>query len=162
MTISQKNSMLSEIESGLPIPKSKRAYFQARLQHRLYDFVVTKFQEKAKAEGLTKAELARRIGRRPESITRLLCSPGNWRLETVSDLLLGIAAEELDMASTSLLNRAPRNFNRPDWATSPLHRQQAVASQPRNEFRMRGIESSLEKTAPVTSAVATMQLEPAS
>jgi DNA-binding phage protein len=112
VTISQKTSLLSEIEAGAPIPEEKRAYFQARLKHRLYDYVVTKFQEKAETEGLTKAELARRIGRKPEVITRLLSSPGNWRLETVSDLLLGIAAEELDMKSTSLLNRKPRSSSR--------------------------------------------------
>lgn len=119
MTTSQKTSLLSEIEAGLPIPAEKRAYFQARLQHRLYDYVVSKFQQKAKSEGLTKANLARRIGRKPEIITRLLGSPGNWRLETVSDLLLGISAEELDMSSTSLLGRIPRNFTQLNWNATP-------------------------------------------
>ena len=71
--------------------------------------------EKAKTESLTKAELARRIGRRPEIVTRLLGSPGNWRLETVSDLLLGIGAEELDMSATSLLNRSLRNYSHESW-----------------------------------------------
>ena len=99
----------------MPIPTEKRAYFQARLQSRLYHFVVTKFLEKAKTESLTKAELARRIGRRPEIVTRLLSSPGNWRLETVSDLLLGIGAEELDMSATSLLNRSLRNYSHESW-----------------------------------------------
>ena len=158
MTTSQTNTFLSEIESGKPIPKEKLTYFQARLQLRLYDFVVTKFQEKAKAEGLTKAELARRIGRRPESITRLLCSPGNWRLETVSDLLLGIAAEELDMASTSLLNRAARNFDQPDWASSKSHATQKPASEPRNEIPTLKLAVLTSKTAPAQSAVATMVL----
>ena len=161
MTISQKNSMLSEIESGLPIPKSKRAYFQARLQLRLYDFVVTKFQEKAKAEGLTKAQLARRIGRRPESITRLLCSPGNWRLETVSDLLLGIAAEEMDMASTSLLNQAPRNFTEPAWLESPMRAVQTGVSRSSFEFQSLTTDVPFARAAARPSQVATMQLEPA-
>src|SRR5947209_2537173 len=41
----------------------------------------------------------------PEVITRLLGAPGNWTLETISDLLLGIAGEELEPTSSSLLNR---------------------------------------------------------
>jgi hypothetical protein len=111
-----KMSFLSEIQNRAPIPPGKRAYFQTRLKNRLYNFVVTKFLEEERAGNLTRAELARRIGRKPEVITRILKSPGNWRLDTVSDLLLGIAGEELDTSSSSLLNRPTRNFALPDWA----------------------------------------------
>jgi hypothetical protein len=104
-------SVLYEVGAKLPIPLEKRAYFHARLRNRIYSFVLKKFTEKEKSEGLTKAELARRIGRKPEIITRLLGAPGNWTLETISDLLLGIAGEELDMTSSSLLNRIPRNMD---------------------------------------------------
>jgi len=106
---------LSEVEEGLPIPLSKRAYFQARLRNRLYHLIIEKFVAAEKINGLTRAELARRIERRPEVITRLLGSPGNWTLETVSDLLLGISAEELMLECRSLLNRSPRNFSAPEW-----------------------------------------------
>ena len=51
---------------------------------RLYEAVIKEFLE----SGVTKAELARRIGRKPEQITRWLGAPGNWTLDTVSDLLL--------------------------------------------------------------------------
>ena len=115
MTTSQRMSFLSEVVSGAPIPVNKRAYFQARLRNRLYDFVVTKFLERERNKELTRAELARRIGRKPESITRLLGAPGNWTLGTVSDLLLGINGEELEPASLSLLDRPSRNFAREDW-----------------------------------------------
>jgi hypothetical protein len=108
-------SFLSEVVSGAPIPVNKRAYFQARLRNRLYDFVVTKFLERERNKELTRAELARRIGRKPESITRLLGAPGNWTLGTVSDLLLGINGEELEPASLSLLDRPSRNFGGEDW-----------------------------------------------
>jgi hypothetical protein len=115
MTTSQKTAFLSEINSGKPIPPNKLAYFQARLRNRLYDFIVTKFADKEKNEGLTKAELARRIGRKPEVVTRLLGAPGNWTIDTISDLLLGISGEELEPASSSLKNDRPRNFVGPEW-----------------------------------------------
>jgi hypothetical protein len=111
MNTSPEMSVLYEVGAKLPIPLEKRAYFHARLRNRIYSFVLKKFTEKEKSEGLTKAELARRIGRKPEIITRLLGAPGNWTLETVSDLLLGIAGEELEMASSSLLNRTPHNMD---------------------------------------------------
>jgi hypothetical protein len=110
MITSPRTSFLYEIAARLPIPLEKRAYFHARLINRIYAFVLDKFLEKQKSESLTKAELARRIGRKPEVITRLLGAPGNWTLETVSDLLLGIAGEELEPASSSLLDRVPRNI----------------------------------------------------
>jgi hypothetical protein len=111
MNTSPEMSVLYEVGAKLPIPLEKRAYFHARFRNRIYSFILDKFIEKERREGLTKAELARRIGRKPEIITRLLGAPGNWTLETVSDLLLGIAGEELDIGSSSLLNRTSRNID---------------------------------------------------
>lgn len=98
---------MSGIAAGEPIPLGKRAYFQQRTLNKFYDFVVSKFLER-EAEGLTKAELARRIGKGPDQVSRWLGAPGNWTLETVSDLLLGIAAEELVPHSMSVLGREKR------------------------------------------------------
>jgi hypothetical protein len=85
-----------------------RAFFQARLKRRLYTLVLEKFKEAA-SEGLTKAELARRTGRKPEVITRFMQTPSNWRLDTVSDLLLGICGEELIVSTRSPAKASPRN-----------------------------------------------------
>ena len=94
MPTSQIPSMLSELAAGLPIPLEKRAYFHARVLNSFYQFVIQKFLEEERAGRLTKAELARRIERRPEVVSRLLGAPGNWGLETATDLLLGICGEE--------------------------------------------------------------------
>lgn len=115
MTTSQQTSILYEIKNKLPVPAGKRAYFAARLRNRLYNFVMKKFKENERDHGLTKAELARRIGRDPAVVTRLLASPGNWRSDTASDLLLGICGEELEFSSSSPLTRAKRNYAGPDW-----------------------------------------------
>lgn len=109
MPTSQTQSMLYELEAKLPIPLEKRAYFHARVLNSFYQFVLSKFLEEERAGRLTKADLARRIERKPEVITRLLGAPGNWGLETATDLLLGICGEELVPASSPLLGRACRN-----------------------------------------------------
>ncbi|MEX1083526.1 MAG: helix-turn-helix transcriptional regulator [Xanthobacteraceae bacterium] len=116
MTTSQTQffNELAAGHNGPTIPASKRAYFQARLKNRLFNFILGKFVEEQK-NGLTKAALARRIGKSPEVINRLLAAPSNLTLDTASDLLLGISAEELTPASEPLLIQAPQNFLHAGW-----------------------------------------------
>jgi hypothetical protein len=110
-----QTSFLSEISKGEPIPVGKLAYFRERFRDRLYELVVKEFLKKERSGQLTRADLARRIGRKPEQITRWLGAPGNWTLETVSDLLLAISKAELNFELYPLENRAPRNYDGPDW-----------------------------------------------
>ena len=110
MSTSQEELFFSELaagHSGPPIPEAKRVYFQTRLRNRLFDYILGRFvQEQEK--GLTKAKLGRRIGKPPEMINRWLGAPSNLTLDTVSDLLLGICAEELVLQSETLLREQDR------------------------------------------------------
>ena len=87
-------SEISQITSDVPLSLSIREYFQARLRQRLYDLVIKEF----KSSGRTRAHLAKKLGKRPEQITRWLSGPGNLTLDTLSDLLLGLSGAELAMA----------------------------------------------------------------
>jgi hypothetical protein len=92
MTTSQ-TSFLSEIISGDPIPANKLGYFRARLTNRLHELIITEFERLSQSGKISKADLARRIGKKPEQITRWLGAPGNWTIETVSDLAIGMGCE---------------------------------------------------------------------
>ena len=105
MNTSQKTLVESE-----PFSMGEMAYFQARLKNRLHQLVLREFEK----SGLSRAELARRIRKDPPQITRWFNAPGNLRLETLSDLLLGINYVELNDETVSL-RRPPRNFDSPDW-----------------------------------------------
>ena len=94
MTTSQ-TSLLSEIQDWSPIPEEKLVYFRTRLKLRLYSFLLAKFAELEKERDFSKAKLAARIGKDPALITRWLGNPGNLRLDTLSDLLLGMKRELL-------------------------------------------------------------------
>jgi hypothetical protein len=107
-------SELTAGHSGPTIPEAKRVYFQTRLRNRLFNFILGKFVTEQK-RGLSKAALARRIGKSPEVINRWLGAPSNLTLDSISDLLLGICAEELASESESLLNQAQRNFLPDTW-----------------------------------------------
>jgi hypothetical protein len=112
MITSRAASFFDELAAGHvgpPIPEEKLVYFRTRARNRLFHFILSKFvaeQEK----GLTKAALARRIGKSPEVINRWLGSPSNLTADSISDLLIGISAEELALNSEPLLNQVPRNY----------------------------------------------------
>jgi hypothetical protein len=114
MNTSPTTPFLSEILNGETIPLGKLAYFRQRLLNRFYDLILGEFL-KQEQSGLTKAEVARRIGRRPEQVTRWLGAPGNWTLETVSDLSLAISKAEPEASLITLKNLSSRNFQQPDW-----------------------------------------------
>lgn len=92
-TTSQPTPFLSELLEGSVIPEGKLAYFRARLSNRLHELVLSAFLKVEKRDHLSRADLAKRLGRKPEQITRWFASPGNWELDTVSDLLLGMGFE---------------------------------------------------------------------
>jgi hypothetical protein len=73
-----------------PINAGVLAYMRERHRGHVYDLVLSEFEN----SGLTKAALARRLGKAPEAISRWLGVPGNWTLDTVSDLLFSIRGAE--------------------------------------------------------------------
>ena len=93
MATYQQDSFLSEILEGKKIPFGKLAYFRERFRNRLYDLVISVFLNQEKTKKLTRADVARRIQRRPEQVTRWLGAPGNWTIDTVSDLILAMGGE---------------------------------------------------------------------
>jgi hypothetical protein len=112
MTTSQ-TPFLAELlagHSGPPLPLGKRAYFQQRLRIRVFNFLLEKFA-KAQKKGLNKNILAKRIGRPPEVVNRWLGAPSNLTLDSISDLLLGISAEELELEASSPVNQVESNYS---------------------------------------------------
>jgi hypothetical protein len=107
--------LLNEVAAGHDgpvIPESKRVYFQERFRGRIFDFLINRFTREQK-NGLTKAKLARRIGKSPEVINRWLGAPSNLTSDSICDLLLGICGEEMEMTGVSLLHREPLRDEHP-------------------------------------------------
>ena len=108
MATSQEMSFLHEIEESEPIPLHKLAYFRERQRTRAYDLIISKLLELERDGLLTRAELARRIGRTPEQIARWIGAPGNWTSDTMSDLMLGMGSE-VGLSDIPLLDRPNRD-----------------------------------------------------
>ena len=112
LTTCQMHSTSNASADSLSI--AERSYFQERLRNRLYDVIITLFMQR-EADGFTKAELARILAKKPEQISRLLANPGNWTLDTVSDLLLGICKAELELEVSYPFDKKNSDEKRPTW-----------------------------------------------
>jgi transcriptional regulator with XRE-family HTH domain len=128
--LTSQTSFLSEILDGSQIPAGKRAYFQERLRNRLYDLIVTEFSRASEGCGFTQKKLANRLGKGADQINRWLSSPGNWTIDTLSDLLLGIAGAELEVSIAPLSERPKRNSHRPEWLMEKSNFSPAYSSVP--------------------------------
>lgn len=111
MTTSRKTFSLSKPAGDARIPLEAVAYFRARNRNNAYHAVIQEFQD----SGLSQATIARRLGKRPEIINRLLGAPGNWTLDTISDLLFAISGAEATYELNYPLENAPRNLTQPEW-----------------------------------------------
>src|SRR5579862_2212032 len=79
--------------SSTPINSDDIFYYRQRQKNRVFSAVVSLFSKLVEKEGLTKRELAFRLGKEPAQITRWFSGPSNLTLDTVSDLLLAMGSE---------------------------------------------------------------------
>jgi len=105
MSVSQKFSLSKPVE-GQAILVPTLAYMRARHRRKLHSLVLAEFRK----SGLSQAELCRRLRKEPAQISRMLGTPGNWSLDSVSDLLFAISASELTYQLAYPLEKAARNF----------------------------------------------------
>lgn len=115
LLISQTTPISSEVKGAdTAIPIAMLAYFRGRFGNKIHELVLAEFAAQEREGKTSRAELARKIRRKPEQITRWLGSSGNWTLDTVSDLLLGMGLEPV-VSARSLASEHVSN-----WGTA-LH-----------------------------------------
>src|SRR4051794_1594977 len=110
MTIYQTSSLFSPTGDD-EIPLGTLAYMRARYRGRMHELVLEEFRK----SGISQATLARRLNTAPELISRRLGSPGNWRMDTVSDLLFAMSGAEPVKGAVYPLAEASSNQPPPDW-----------------------------------------------
>lgn len=70
-------------------PVDLEAYLRALNRRQQHQFLLKAFI----ASGMTRADLARRTGKKPEVISRILGRPGNMRADTFLEVLFAISGK---------------------------------------------------------------------
>jgi hypothetical protein len=107
-------TFLSKPVEGQKVLPETYAYMTARAKRRAYNLVIREF----KKSGISKAELARRLGKGADRVSKMLGGPGNWTIATVAELLFAICGAEPEWDLSFPLDRAKRNNTRPEWLSS--------------------------------------------
>jgi hypothetical protein len=124
LPVSQSTPISSDARSAdTAIPVAMLAYFRGRFGNKIHELVLAEFAAQEREGKTSRAELARKIRRKPEQITRWLGSPGNWTLDTLSDLLLGMGLEPVVSA------RSLASVHVSNWGTA-WHAFQAAGNAP--------------------------------
>lgn len=106
-----QHTYLSNPKDGEKIPVGTLNYMRTRNKRRLYSLIIREF----KKSGISQTELATRLGKRKEQISRWLAGPGNWQNDTASDLLFAINGGEASYGISYPLAKSPRNDVTPYW-----------------------------------------------
>lgn len=109
MTISPRAINLSEPVADDPVSESVLEYFRTRNKLRAFECVHDEFER----SGLHQTILAARLRKAPDQVSRLLGAPGNWTLDTLSDLLFAISGAEAKYEVLHPLRETPHNRRAP-------------------------------------------------
>jgi hypothetical protein len=88
MTTSQ--TQLDQALSESEIKKFWLGYFQEGFREEVHQQLLEMFEQMQSKQRFTRSDLARKIGRRPEQVTRWLSAPTNLESDTISDMALGM------------------------------------------------------------------------
>lgn len=91
---------------GEQVPADTRDYFRSRAKRHAYDLVMRELQK----SGITRAELARRLGKGADRVSKMLGGPNNWTIITLADLLFAIGAGVPTYGVDYPLDKPTRNF----------------------------------------------------
>ncbi len=114
-------SSMSKPTGSEKVPVGTLVYMRTRLRRRFHSLILKEFVE----SGLSQADLARRLGKKPELICRWLAAPANFRLGTLSDLLFAIKGGEIVDEMQYPLDQAARNVSLLEWLIDAADRDAA-------------------------------------
>ncbi len=112
MSFSQEPFRANTLNPNEPIGEEDLAYFRQRMKNHAFQEIMRLFVECAEKDGLTRSNIASKLGKDKSQITRMFAGPTNWTIDTLSDLSLALGYEANVVFEN--LNEDPRhNFSHP-------------------------------------------------
>jgi hypothetical protein len=109
MTTYQTTWSIIDTSADDEIDIGQLAYFRQRFRNEIHQAVLKRFIELVDYHGFTQARLAKKLGKKPSQISRWLAAPGNWTMDSISDVLLAMNSEPT--SEVRCLDNLPRqNF----------------------------------------------------
>jgi len=96
-----------------PKPLRDVAYYKQRFRNRVFLKFVAFIADQAQKQQLTQKDIADRTRKDPALVSRLLSSPSNLTLDTISEFLLAFDAEAEPPDIVFFRDRRPSNFIHP-------------------------------------------------
>jgi hypothetical protein len=116
MATYRADSILSKPRPNERVPPSTLEYFKTRNRMKTFSTILREFRKC----GISGSELSKRTGKSPEVISRLLGSPKNLTLDTLSILLFGMSGAEMEYNIGYPLDKPQKNRGgRPEWLEKP-------------------------------------------
>lgn len=113
-------TQLAQILSEPEIKKFWLGYFQGAFREQIQQQLLEIFDHAKQEKCINRSDLAYKIGRRPEQISRWLSSPCNLEADTISDLALSLGyVPRISFEPAETLIRS-KNTNRPTRVTELL------------------------------------------
>ena len=143
MNISHTMPKLSKPSGNDPVPPPTLQYMRTRNRMRFFTLIHKELEQ----NGITRAQLAQRMGRGLDRISHLLAAPANLTLDTISDVLFSISGAELKHEVSHPLDRPARNYTRPEWLSESQKYRWVEESQTQTQktalrrFESQGIET---------------------
>lgn len=111
MTLSLKRRSLSKPKRGSRVQVYDLGAVRARNKNKAHSYLLDLFKE----SGLSKAEVAKMVGKKPEQITRWLAGPGNLTLDTLSDLIFVMKGQTFTLQAKGDLAQNKSSRPHPNW-----------------------------------------------
>jgi hypothetical protein len=122
MNISQTTS-LSKPVGDERVPVETYSYFRARAKRFAYELAIKEFEK----SNISKATLARRLGKGADRVSKMLAGPGNWTIDTLADLFFATSGGMPTFGVVHPLDQPIRNFRQPQWLTEIAGQVQTAA-----------------------------------
>jgi DNA-binding phage protein len=122
MPIFQMPTWLKRPDAPDRTPRRAEAFIEARNRGQMHQLLLSEYV----ASGMSQTELAKRTGKRRETISRVLGHPTNIEINTASKILFALTGKAIKFVAydpAEVPNVSTNHDHRHEWASAPVEKE---------------------------------------